>query len=820
MHPLLLIVITAAIPVSLGFFGAPLWGWLVAVAAWLWWLGAPTWLLIVLGALAVPLVAPSLRRAWISGRVLRLMKDLNVLPPISATEQTAIEAGTVWVDRDLFSGRPDFRKLLREPYADLSAEERVFLDGPVEEACRLTDDWDVWQRRDLPPQVWDYLKRQRFFGIIVPKEFGGLGFSASANSAIVQKLSSRSLPLGISVMVPNSLGPAELLAHYGTPEQKEHYLPRLARGEEMPCFALTEPGAGSDATSISSKGVVFRNEDGDLCLRLTWTKRYISLAAVSTVLGLAVQLEDPDELLGKGKRPGITCVLLPSSTPGVDTSQRHDPLGVPFFNCPTSGKDVVVSVDCIIGGKDGAGRGWQMLTECLSAGRGISLPASATGGVKTTARVAGAHAAIRKQFGLPIGRFEGIEEPLARIGGFAYLLEAARRYTCGGLDQGAKPAVVTAIAKYNFTELARRAINDGMDVLGGNAISRGPRNLLAHGYIGMPISITVEGANILTRTLMVFGQGAIRCHPYAYAEIQALTSNDVHGFDKALWGHVGHVVQNGCRAMVLSLSRGWLAHSPIAGAASPYVRKLSWASAKFALLADLAMAGLGGDLKRKEAVTGRFADVFSWLYLATATIRRYEAEGRQPDDTPYMVWSLEHALGEMQKAFEGLLQNLSLPGATWLLRGPASWWTRLNPLGTGPSDRQGHRVAKALQTPGEARDRLTAGCYMPTEQGEALRRLEHAFALCTQADGVERKIKAAVKDGKLPKGRAEQLAGDAAAANIITAAELEVLHAAEAARADALAVDSFGLQEYLAMGGADSGEQLSSEGALATTPRA
>ncbi len=803
LGPLATLVTTLLLVSALGFAGAPLLVWSIGLLGWLWLLGTPAILVALLAIPTVLLNLPPLRRMLVTGPVLRFMKAKGFLPAISDTERTAIEAGTVWVDKELFSGKPDFRRLMQEPYPDLDAKAQAFLDGPVEEVCRMTDDWQAWVQRDLPTEVWDYLKENRFFGVMIPEEYGGLGFSASANSAIVQKLSSRSSPLGISVMVPNSLGPAELLMHYGTDEQKKHYLPRLARGEEMPCFALTEPNAGSDATSIESRAVVFRGEDGQLYLRLNWNKRYISLAAIATVIGLAVQLDDPDELLGKGKSVGITCVLVPHDTAGVELGMRHDPLGVPFYNCPTVGRDVVVPLSCIIGGEAGAGRGWQMLTECLSAGRGISLPASATAGVKGVARVASAHAAVRKQFGLPIGKFEGIEEPLARVGGFAYLLEAARRYTNGALDAGAKPAVVTAIAKYNTTELARIAINDGMDVLGGNAISRGPRNLLAHGYISMPISITVEGANILTRTLMVFGQGAIRCHPYAYAEIDALSRGDVTAFDKAFTKHIGHVVRNGFRCVLLGLSRGYLQPAALTGPAADAVRKLNWASAQFAFLADLAMGGLGGDLKRKEKVTGRFADVFSWLYLGTATVRRFEAEGRRPEDLPFFQWSMAYALSRIQEAFDGLYQNLNLPGAGWLLRGPVALWSRLNPIGIAPPDWLGHKVAAAMQVPGELRNRLTAGIHVPTDADEPLGRLEQAFRMCVEADAVVRKIKDAIKQKQLPKARPESLLEQAQTAGIITEADAVLVRDADAARADALAVDSFTLDDYLRLAGVE-----------------
>ena len=504
------LLVFALAAIGLGFVGAKLSVWTIFIATGLILLGInPVVLVLVLVPLILFNIKP-VRRALVTKTLVNILKKLNILPEISETERVALEAGSTWVDKEIFSGKPDFKAIAREPYKKISGEALDFINGPCEEVCKMVDDWDVYKKGDLPKEVWDYLKKEKFFGMIISKEYGGLGFSAIANSEVVAKLSSRSAPLAITVMVPNSLGPAELLSHYGTKEQKEHYLPRLADGREIPCFALTEPGAGSDAGGMTSNGVVFKDSDGSIKIRLNWEKRYITLAAVATVLGLAVKLKDPDNLLGKGKFPGITCVLVPADSKGVILGQRHNPMGVPFYNCPTRGEDVVVGIDQIIGGAEYAGRGWQMLMECLAVGRSISLPAQSTGGTKLVARVAGAYSAIRKQFGLEIGKFEGIEEPLARIGGFSYLLEASRIFTVGAVDSGIKPSVVSAIAKYNSTELFRTAINDGMDILGGAAISRGPRNILANGYIAAPIGITVEGANILTRSMIIFGQSGSR----------------------------------------------------------------------------------------------------------------------------------------------------------------------------------------------------------------------------------------------------------------------------------------------------------------------
>ena len=777
------------------FVGAPFVVWTVAVAALLYALGAPPWVWILFAVVAVVFNVRPVRRL-LSRVVMKGMAALNFLPSISDTEKEAIDAGTVWMEGELFSGRPDFKRMLEQDYPSLTADEQAFLDGPVQELCDMTDDWAVFQRRGLSEEVWEFIKRERFFGMIIPKEYGGLGFGASANSAVVAKVATCSTVLGITVMVPNSLGPAELLIHYGTESQRRRYLPTLADGRDIPSFALTEPNAGSDAGAIEASGVVFKR-DGELYVRLNWNKRYITLAAVSTVLGLAFKLYDPENHLGKGKSLGITCALVPTGTPGVVLGSRHDPMGVPFYNCPTHGHDVELPLEeTLIGGSDWAGRGWRMLMECLATGRGISLPATSTGGIMHVGRVASAHAVARRQFGLSIGKFEGIEEPLARIGGFAYIMEAARRYTNGAIATGAQPAVVTAIAKYNFTELARKGINDGMDILGGNAISRGPRNLLAHAYINTPISITVEGANILTRTLMIFGQGAIRCHPYALKEIQALERNDVKAFDDAFWGHVGHVGRNKARALLLTLTRGRLAGSPVSGPTARYFKKIAWASASFGFLADVAMGSLGGDLKRKEKLTGRFADIFSWMYLCTAVLRRWEAEGRRTEDLPLVEWSMDYGLHQMQLAFDGLYKNIRVPGLSWLFRGPVAAWSRFNPLSNGPSDAAGHAVARAVQTPGEQRERIFGGSYVPTDTTRGVARLERAMRAAVVAEPYERILRNAIRNREVPLGSVAESVSAAVAAKLLTADEAGILLEAEELRDDVVQVDDFTLEEY------------------------
>ncbi|MCB0385983.1 MAG: acyl-CoA dehydrogenase, partial [Bdellovibrionales bacterium] len=525
-----------------------------------------------------------------------------------------------------------------------------YMEGPVHQLCEMVNAWKIYRTREMPEEVMQFIKDNKFLGMIIPKEYGGLGFSHYAHAEVIQTVSSRSIAAGITIMVPNSLGPAELLNHYGTDAQKKKWLQRLAEGQEMPCFGLTEPQAGSDAGSITSEGVLYKNAQGELCIRLNWRKRWITLAAISTVIGLAFRLRDPENLLGKGEDLGITCALIPSDTKGVVLGRRHDPLGIPFYNCPTEGHDVEINAEeSIIGGLEGAGKGWGMLMESLGAGRGISIPAQSASGIKTCARMASAHATIRKQFGLSIGKFEGVEEPLARISGMAYYSEAMRRYTLGALNQDIKPPVVTAMMKYNASEWFRKAVNDGMDILGGAAISLGPRNNIAIGYMAAPISITVEGANILTRTLMIFGQGALRAHPYAYKEVSAVENNDLKAFDKAFWGHIGHVVHNQFRALLLFWTRGYLAFGLQGDSHTRrYFRKLNWTSARFAILADIAMGVLGGKLKVKEKITGRFADILSHMYLATAVLRRYEAEGRRKEDLPFVHYSMQYAFSTIQ----------------------------------------------------------------------------------------------------------------------------------------------------------------------------
>jgi acyl-CoA dehydrogenase len=793
----MLTIVFVVVFLILGYVGAPLIAWSAALFALLYFAGVTSTVIWAVSAvIAVLFNVRPLRKALVSSVILKIMGAMKVLPKISATERAALKAGDVWVEKELFSGKPDFDFIRKQPYPELTPEERAFLDGPVEQLCKMADDWEVFQKGELPAEVWDFLKKERFFGMIIPKSYGGLGFSALAHSEVIMKLNSRCSPLAITTMVPNSLGPAELLVHYGTEEQKNHYLPRLARGEEIPCFALTEPEAGSDAGSLQANGVVFKGDDGKLYLRLNWNKRWITLAAISTVMGLAFRLRDPERLLGGEEDRGITCALIPSNTPGVVANRRHNPMGVPFYNSPTQGKDVVVPISAIIGGPDQAGNGWTMLMESLAAGRGISLPSQSVGGAKMIARVASAHSLVRRQFGVSIGKFEGVAAPLARIGGMTYMLEALRKYTCGAIDQGRKPSIITAIAKYYSTEMSRVIVNDGMDIRAGAGISLGPKNLISTYYFGLPISITVEGANIMTRSLIIFGQGAVRAHPHAYQEIEAAETGNVDLFDRAFWSHVGHIVRNSFRAVALCLTRGWLAMPFSTDPTRKYYRRLAWSSARFALMADLAMLSFGGTLKVREKITGRLADVLSWMYLACATLRRYEAEGRPAADLPLLEWAMGHAFSEIQTAYEGLYGNFDVPVFGPIFRGPMKRLVALNPIGSESRDHVDIQISEYMMTDGAQRERLLAGAYVPKDANEPLARLEHAFRSVNQADATVRKIQHAVRKKVLVKQPMNALIGQAVEKQVINAQQAETLRETEALRREAIQVDDFPLHPF------------------------
>ncbi len=796
----------------IGFMDLPLIVWALAGALVIVGFDLSMGLLIAfLAVMLVFLIAP-IRAMTVSNAVMWIFKKAKFIPQISQTERTALEAGVVWIEKDLFSGKPNFTEILKEPYAQLTAEEQAFVNGPVEELCKMIDPWKVWRNRGLGEDAWKFIKDKGFLGMIIPKEYGGLGFTAMAHSEVVMKVSSRSVTASISIMVPNSLGPAELLIHYGTEKQKNYWLPRLARGEEVPCFGLTEPLAGSDAGSLTASGVVFKDSNGKLAIRLNWNKRWITLASISTVIGLAFRLRDPENLLGRGDDLGITCGLIPSDLPGVVIGRRHDPLTIPFHNCPTQGKDVVISLeDHVVGAETGCGQGWTMLMECLAAGRGISLPAQSAGGAKLAFRTASSHSLVRKQFGVSIGAFEGVEEPLARIGATAYALEAMRRFTLGALDKGIKPPVVTAMMKYHATEMSRKSVNDAMDVMGGAGISLGHRNLIAEGYVATPIGITVEGANIMTRTLIIFGQGALRCHPYAFDEVRTLEANDVKGFDKAFFGHISHVVRNLCRSILLSLTRGYIASAPsgMHPKTKVHYRRLQWASATFAILADVAMGSLGGQLKMKEKITGRFADIFSHLYMSTAVLRRFVHEGQREEDLPFVQFFLKYSMSEIQKSFDGVFDNLKIPGLRWVMKDVFGAWSRVNSIGSQGTDGWSHLISKAMMTAGEQRDRMTAGIYWVGEKTHGLSavldrlskndqtaRLENAFNVVTRAEAAEKKIRSAFKAGSITNKRGLKSWEESLGKKIISNDEFQLLQDADKVRFDAILVDDFSEAEY------------------------
>jgi acyl-CoA dehydrogenase len=794
---LLKFAILSAVLLFLGYHGVSLFVFSVIFVLSLYLLGVSVWIIILFIGLLVVCNVASFRKLLISKYVMELINKLKLMPEISETERVILEAGTTWVDGELFGGDPNFKNIMSQPYEGLSEEETSFLNHQCEQLCKIMDDEDAYKQGDLSKEVWNFLKKEKFFGLIIPKEYGGLGFSAKCHGEVISKLSSCSLPLTISVMVPNSLGPAELLAHYGTKEQKDHYLPRLASGQDIPCFALTEPHAGSDAGAIKASAVVFKGEGDELYLKLNWDKRWITLGAAASLIGLAVRLYDPDLLLGDKEDLGITCVLVDSKTSGVSNNKRHDPLGVPFINSPIYGKDVVVPINQIIGGIEGAGKGWQMLMESLSAGRSISLPSQSAGGCKLVAYVTGAYAQVRQQFGMPIGNFEGIDEGVARIGAFAYLLDAARVFTAGAVDGGIKPAVVSAIVKYSSTELTRKTLCDAMDIFGGAGISMGPRNLIAKGYIASPISITVEGANIVTRTLMIFGQGAIRCHPFAYREVISLQKKDLDNFDQAFMGHVGHVLKTSARFIVLSLTRGHVYQGYGNSVTKRHYQRLVWASAAFAFFTEIAMGTLGGKLKIKEKITGRFADVLSWMYLITAALRRFESEGAEKAHEPFINYIAEYGFKVISDSLVGICNNMDVPILGRLLRTVVSPLLSVNTISDGVSDSLGTKLAKVCMTPGALRDKIFGGIYIPESGSDhQMARLNEAFIKAHEAQAVFTKIKKAVHKGVLEKARAAELLDPAVEQGVISKEEAQLAKAAQAACDDAIQVDSFLVSEF------------------------
>ncbi|MBL8474234.1 MAG: acyl-CoA dehydrogenase [Rhodocyclaceae bacterium] len=804
----MIVLAMLAAGLAAAYAAAPLWlvsaGVLAFLAAIAYTGGWPQWLVVAVFAIAglkiLLLNIPPLRRALVMRPLLAMYR--RMLPPMSETERVALEAGTVWWEGELFRGSPDWNRLLAYPQPHLTAEEQHFLDVDTEELCRMSDDWETSHvLYDLPPHVWQFIKERGFLGMIIPKDYGGKGFSAWAHSAVVHKLATRCSATTVTVMVPNSLGPAELLLHYGTPAQKLHYLPRLARGEEIPCFALTSPQAGSDAASIPDYGVVCKGQWGGrevLGMRVTWDKRYITLGPVATLLGLAFRLYDPDHLLGEIEDIGITCALVPTRHPGVHIGRRHLPLNAVFQNGPNWGREVFMPLDWIIGGPAMAGQGWRMLMECLAAGRSISLPASTTGMSKLAVRAVGGYARVRYQFKTAIGKFEGVQEALARMGGNLYLMDAVRKMTAGAVDLGEKPSVVSAIAKYHVTERARSVVNDGMDILGGKGICLGPSNFLGRAYQQVPVSITVEGANILTRSLIIFGQGAIRCHPYVLAEMHAAGSADQKAalaeFDAALAGHVGYVFRNAARAFVMGLTGSHYVGLPdnagrgIAAETRRYYQQLTRFSAAFAFIADVAMLSMGGDLKRKEKLSARMGDVLSMMYLASCCLKRFEDDQRPEQDLPLLQWAIWDCMFAAQNALEGVISNFPIKAVGKLLK-----WT-LFPLGrpyTVPADKLGEQVAQLLIAPGAARDRLTADMHIPRNDSEVVGAIEAALAATMEAEALEARLRAAHKEGRISGRTPAEWMVAAQATGIASADDAALLKRRDELRNRVIRVDDF-----------------------------
>ncbi len=805
--PFLLLILTGAFA---AYHRLRLATWVaIAVAALVagWLLGASTTATavaaVLLALVSLPLLLAPVRKALITAPLLKFFR--KVLPPLSQTERIALETGSVGFEGELFTGDPDWETLLSYPKPELTAEEQAFLDGPVEELCRMVDEWQINHvQADLPPELWDFIKKHRFFGMIIPKEYGGLGFSALAHHKVIQKLSTASSVVSSTVGVPNSLGPGELLMHYGTPEQKEYYLPRLAVGEEVPCFALTGPFAGSDATSIPDFGIVCKGEWNGaqvLGVRLTFDKRYITLAPVSTLIGLAFRMYDPDGLIGDRRDIGITLALMPRDTPGVDVGRRHFPLNSPFQNGPVRGKDVFIPLSQLIGGVDMAGKGWNMLNECLAVGRSITLPSTASGGVKFAAVVAGAYARIRKQFGLSIGRFEGVEEALSRIGGKAYAASALSQATAAAVDRGDVPSVPSAIAKYHCTEMGRQVAGDFMDIVGGKGIILGPRNIGGRAWQASPIAITVEGANIMTRSLLIFGQGAILCHPWVMKEMKAAQDPDeargLEEFDRNLFGHIGFAISNAVRSFWFGITGSKIGKAPGDGYTRRYFRKLDRYSANLALMADVSMLMLGGKLKFKESLSGRLGDVLSHLYMTSAMLKRYHDEGAPEAEQPLLAWAFHDSVHQIETALSAALRNFPIRPVGWLM------WALVFPLGrraVAPGDRLSHRVASLLMNPGPARDRLGQGVYLTPAPNNPGGRINSYLAKAIAAEPVERKFLKALKNSDIEALDFASQLEEGVREGWITEAEREQLQELRELTLDAISVDDFDTEELRSAG--------------------
>jgi acyl-CoA dehydrogenase len=771
-----------------GFYSFPLYSYFVLIGAYslifteasfIFWS-----IFIILGAI---FLIPSLRIRFISSKLVNFINKKGLLPKISETEEAALQAGTNWVETNFFKAQVDFKKINAQRVITLSKEEQDFLDNEVNELCEMTTDWEIFQNRDLTPQVWQFIKDKKFFGMIIPKEYGGLGFSATAHSRVIEKLVSRSQVLAITIMVPNSLGPAELILKHGTLKQKDKYLSDLAHGIQVPCFGLTEPNAGSDATSITSNGVVFKDKKNKLKIKLNFEKRYITLGNIATLVGLAFVLKDPEHLLGDKEDLGITFAVIDSKTKGLDNSKRHDPLGIPFVNSPLYGKDVIIDMENIIGEVDGIGKGWQMLVESLSIGRGISLPSVSLGGSKLALNVVASYSQLREQFGLSINYFEGVEEKIAKIAAFSYMLNSARNFTLDAIDDGVKPGVINSIMKYHATEKFRTVINDAMDVLGGSAIIRGENNLLAHAYFAIPISITVEGANILTRNLMQFGQGLIKSHPYIYSEITALKNNNAKGFDKAFFAHIALVFNAFTKSLAYYFTRAVINCQK--GEFKRYKEKLTWVSCEFTLLTNLALGILGPSLKKRENISARFGDILSNCYLITATLREFENNPKE-EDRDLVDYICNYCFNEIQIAREEIISNIGYLG--FLLP-----FVKINPFSIKAKDKLNAKIVKNLNNQDYLKS-LTSSLFISSNEKDRLNLIQEAVKQNKECEVGFKKLKDAIKHETIKKDSFENMLAQLLEKNILTKEEIEKLKNAHALKQEVISVDSFEATVYKA----------------------
>lgn len=738
--------------------------------------------------------------------LMKWMQANKILPQISDTERQALEAGSVWIDGQFFAGKADFEKILAEPYNRLSAEEQAFIDGPCNELLSMFNRFDVQRSKRIPDEVFEFVKQKGFMSFLIPKRYGGLEFSTLAISTIMAKLSAYNAAVGTLVVIPNSLGAAELIKHYGTQKQKDDYLPKLARGEYVPCFGLTEPTAGSDAASIKAEGLVFRDTDGTLKLKLNFRKRYITLAPIANLVTLACRVHDPENLLGKGEDVGITCVMIHEGTPGFTHGDHHDPIGDPFYNGPLLGKDVVVPVDNIIGGAEYAGQGWRMLMEQLAGGRMVSLPAGAVGAARVASAMTGAYSMVRQQFGISIGHMEGIEDKVGKIAALSYMMEGARIFGCTAVDNGIQPPVVSSVMKAYTTDISRQLITDAMDVFSGAGVMQGPNNIVGVMYKAAPVSITVEGANIMTRTLMIFGQGATRCHPYALNVVHAVENDDVPKFRKNLLGWIGHFIAGIFRAEGHFLTRGAFVSVPdVAPETRIYYKRLGWSAARFGVLTDLAMFAIGGKLKARGKLTGRYADALAWQILALGALRRFEADGRKAEDLPLVHYACQYALAQVQDAFVGIYQNFDGPLGAWM-KTIGVFEARANPIGAMPKDDLSVRAARVIQQYGPQYERLADHVFMPSNDALGMGRLLQAFKLVSAAQPIYERVVHAQRSKQLPRGHApEEIADAAVQAGVINAQEAKLLKASQAARLAAIEVDTYTPEQYFGVINKDDG---------------